>query len=257
MFQVIFNEISAAEISQLPTLEQLEVLNEFQVKPEDLEGIEDNPAGAKFGQIERDGKKLYRYRASDVRIYFEVSKDHQSVIVHRVLSKNSFQDFFSVPSCPSATMTLSRSRSSSGRSSRRGNGRGKCEGPPFPGPRCPVDAGDFPVESVSVTDLDSILDDEALRREAFPSCRDRIFLAHAAVAPIPQAAVEAMDAFNRASATGELDYGEVFLKRMDRIRGAAARLFGGARTNSPSSVRPVSGSASSRTDSIGLRATRS
>ncbi len=97
MFQVIFNEISAAEISQLPTLEQLEVLNEFQVKPEDLDGIEDNPAGAgagaKFGQIERDGKKLYRYRASDVRIYFEVSKDHQSVVVHRVLSKNSFQDF--------------------------------------------------------------------------------------------------------------------------------------------------------------------
>jgi len=97
VFQVIFNEISAAEISQLPTLEQLEVLNEFQVKPEDLDGIEDNPAGAgagaKFGQIERDGKKLYRYRASDVRIYFEVSKDHQSVVVHRVLSKNSFQDF--------------------------------------------------------------------------------------------------------------------------------------------------------------------
>ena len=93
VFQVIFNEISAAEISQLPTLEQLEVLNEFQVKPEDLEGIEDLPAGAKFGQIERDGKKLYRYRASDVRIYFEVSKDHQTVIVHRVLSKNTFQDF--------------------------------------------------------------------------------------------------------------------------------------------------------------------
>lgn len=93
VFQVIFNEISAAEISQLPTLEQLEVLNEFQVRSEDLEGIEDNPSGAKFGQIERDGKRLYRYRASDVRIYFEVSEDHRSVIVHRVLSRNTFQDF--------------------------------------------------------------------------------------------------------------------------------------------------------------------
>lgn len=93
VFQVIFNEISAAEISQLPTLEQLEVLSEFQVKPEDLDGLEENPVGAKFGRIERDGKILFRYRASDVRIYFEVSKDHQSVIVHRVLSKNSFQDF--------------------------------------------------------------------------------------------------------------------------------------------------------------------
>ncbi len=93
MFQVIFNEISAAEISQLPTLEQLEVLSEFQVRPEDLEGIEDHPADAPFGEIRRDGKNLYRYRASDVRIYFEVSDDHQSVIVHRVLSKNTFQDF--------------------------------------------------------------------------------------------------------------------------------------------------------------------
>lgn len=93
MFQVIFNEISAAEISQLPTLEQLEVLNEFQVRPEDLENLEEKPADAPFGQIERDGKTLYRYRASDVRIYFEVLEDHQAVIVHRVLSKNTFQDF--------------------------------------------------------------------------------------------------------------------------------------------------------------------
>lgn len=93
MFQVIFNEISAAEISQLPTLEQLEVLNEFKVRPEDLDGLEDKDADAPFGQIERDGKKLYRYRASDVRLYFEVSEDHQSVIVHRVLSRNTFQDF--------------------------------------------------------------------------------------------------------------------------------------------------------------------
>ena len=93
MFQVIFNEISAAEISQLPTLEQLEVLSEFKVRPEDLEGLEESGHDAPFGQIERDGKKLYRYRASDVRIYFEVSGDHQSVIVHRVLNKNTFQDF--------------------------------------------------------------------------------------------------------------------------------------------------------------------
>jgi len=93
VFQIIFNEISAAEISQLPTLEQLEVLSEFQVTPEDLEGLENTAADAKFGHIDRDGKSLYRYRASDVRIYFEVLENHQSVIVHRVLSKNSFQDF--------------------------------------------------------------------------------------------------------------------------------------------------------------------
>lgn len=68
--------------------------------------------------------------------------------------------------------------------------------------------------------------DEEWRQGAFPSCRGRIFLAHAAVAPVPQAAMEAMAEFNAASATGELDYGEVFLARMDRVRGSAARLFG-------------------------------
>lgn len=93
MFQVIFNEISAAEISQLPTLEQLAVLDEFKVESEDLEGLEEADGDAPFGQIERDGKKLYRYRAKGVRLYFEVSDDHQSVIVHRVLNKNTFQDF--------------------------------------------------------------------------------------------------------------------------------------------------------------------
>lgn len=88
VFQIIFNEISAAEISQLPTMMQMEVLNEFRVTPEDLENLD----GDRFGSIEREGKTLYRYRAKDVRIYFEVTDDH-SVLVHRVLTKNTFQDF--------------------------------------------------------------------------------------------------------------------------------------------------------------------
>lgn len=88
VFQIIFNEISAAEISQLPTMMQLEVLSEFQVTPEDLENLD----GDRFGSLEREGKKLFRYRAKDVRIYFEVTDDH-SVLVHRVLTKNTFQDF--------------------------------------------------------------------------------------------------------------------------------------------------------------------
>ena len=93
VFQIIFNELSAAEISQLSTLEQLSVLNEFKVSPDDLDGIEDNDADAPFGQIDRDGKTLYRYRAGEVRIYFEVTDDHPSIVVHRVLSANTFQDF--------------------------------------------------------------------------------------------------------------------------------------------------------------------
>ena len=93
MFQVIFNEISAAEISQLPTLSQLELLNEFQVSPEDLEDIENQGEEAPFGAIKREGKTLYRYRAQDLRIYFEVADCNDAIIVHRVLNRNSFTDF--------------------------------------------------------------------------------------------------------------------------------------------------------------------
>ena len=91
VFQIIFNEISAAEISQLPTLTQLEILNEFKVSPEDLENLESEEDDGRFGRIERDGHKLYRFRASDLRIYFEIADE--GVIVHRVLNKNTFQDF--------------------------------------------------------------------------------------------------------------------------------------------------------------------
>ena len=67
--------------------------------------------------------------------------------------------------------------------------------------------------------------DEGFRRDAFPACRDRIFMAHAAVTAIPQVAISAMDEFNRASATGELDYSKVLLKDMDEVRVTAADLI--------------------------------
>lgn len=88
VFQVIFNEISAAEISQLDTVLQLELLSEFRVTPEDLRNLD----GERFGKMEQGGKKLYRYRAKGYRIYFEVVDD-ASVRVHRVLHKNTLQDF--------------------------------------------------------------------------------------------------------------------------------------------------------------------
>src|ERR687883_970916 len=87
MFQIIFNELSAAEISALPKRLQLELLAEFQILPEDL----DNLDSKRFGVIEREGKKLYRYRAKDYRIYFE--KTAEGITVHRVLHKNTFRDF--------------------------------------------------------------------------------------------------------------------------------------------------------------------
>lgn len=87
MFQIIFNELSAAEMSSLPKSLQLQLLSEFQIMPEDL----DNLDAKKFGVIEREGKRLYRYRAKDYRIYFE--KSAEGVTVHRVLHKNTLRDF--------------------------------------------------------------------------------------------------------------------------------------------------------------------
>jgi mRNA-degrading endonuclease RelE of RelBE toxin-antitoxin system len=88
VFQIIFNEISAAEISQLDTRLQLELLTGFKVQPADLEHVD----GDRFGRIERNGRVLHRYRVNDYRIYFEIVDG--GVLVRRVLHKNTLQDFF-------------------------------------------------------------------------------------------------------------------------------------------------------------------
>ena len=87
MFQIVFNELSAAEISALPKRLQLELLAEFQILPEDLDQLDSE----RFGVIEREGKKLYRYRAKNYRIYF--AKTDEGLKVHRVLHKNTLRDF--------------------------------------------------------------------------------------------------------------------------------------------------------------------
>jgi mRNA-degrading endonuclease RelE of RelBE toxin-antitoxin system len=87
MFQIVFNEISAAEMAALPKELQLDLLAEFEVLPEELDGLDDE----RFGLIERDGKKLYRYRAKDYRIYF--ARAAEGVTIHRVLHKNTIRDF--------------------------------------------------------------------------------------------------------------------------------------------------------------------
>ncbi len=87
MFQIVFNEISAAELSSLDTLEQLELLEEFKVGKDDLENLDND----QFGKIERDGTVLYRFRAKDYRFYFEVRDG--LVVVHRVLHRGGLSDF--------------------------------------------------------------------------------------------------------------------------------------------------------------------
>lgn len=87
MFQIVFNEISAAEMSALPTELQFDLLSEFQILPEELDGLDPE----RFGKITRDGKALFRYRARDYRIYFE--KALEGITIHRVLHKNTIRDF--------------------------------------------------------------------------------------------------------------------------------------------------------------------
>jgi mRNA-degrading endonuclease RelE of RelBE toxin-antitoxin system len=87
VFQIIFNELSAGELSALPKSLQLDLLAEFQILPEDLDRLNSK----RFGVIERQGKKLFRFRAKEYRIYFE--KTEEGITVHRVLHKNTLRDF--------------------------------------------------------------------------------------------------------------------------------------------------------------------
>jgi mRNA-degrading endonuclease RelE of RelBE toxin-antitoxin system len=96
VFQVVFNQISAAEMAALPKELQLELLAEFQFLPQDLDRLN----AEHFGRVKRDGKVLYRYRATDYRIYF--SPHPKGIEVHRVLHKNTIRDFLFRSNLPMA-----------------------------------------------------------------------------------------------------------------------------------------------------------
>ncbi len=88
MFQIIFNDVSAAEMAGMPKPLQLEIMAEFQFLPEDFDAQRD---GEKYGRLEREGVVYYRFRTPDYRIYFQ--KTDQGLIVHRILHKNTLKDF--------------------------------------------------------------------------------------------------------------------------------------------------------------------
>lgn len=89
MHQIVFNDISAAEVSAIPTPEQLELISSFKVDENCLNHIADDP---RFGVVERDGRRIYRFRSGDYRLYFTVEEGNK-VIVQRVLHANSLKDF--------------------------------------------------------------------------------------------------------------------------------------------------------------------
>jgi len=88
VYQIIFNEISAGEVSAIPTLEQLDLIAGFQVDDDFLTGKKEDP---RFGVIEKEGRRIFRYRSKDYRIYFTV--DDGVVVVQRVLHADSLKDF--------------------------------------------------------------------------------------------------------------------------------------------------------------------
>ena len=87
MFQIVFNDRSAAELALLPKTLQLQILAEFNFIPEDLEKADPE----KFGKLHRAKRHLYRYRTRDYRIYFE--RIDAGLLIHRVLHKNTLKDF--------------------------------------------------------------------------------------------------------------------------------------------------------------------
>ena len=60
MLQIVFNKISASELSQLDTLSQLELPAEFKVDEATLGNLSGQ---TRFAKIERSGRTLWRYRA--------------------------------------------------------------------------------------------------------------------------------------------------------------------------------------------------
>jgi cysteine desulfurase/selenocysteine lyase len=72
--------------------------------------------------------------------------------------------------------------------------------------------------------FDSLLNDEAARQEAFPSCRGKIFLAHAGVTALPRAVADAVINYTREACENDQEFGPVF-KDINRTRVLAAELI--------------------------------
>lgn len=94
LFQIIFNPISAGELSRMPKELQLDILGQFRGLPLEVMSTELE----RFGKLERTGKTLHRFRIGDYRIYFE--RHNLGIVVHRILSKNTLRDFLFRSSLP-------------------------------------------------------------------------------------------------------------------------------------------------------------
>src|ERR1017187_4841414 len=86
--------------------------------------------------------------------------------------------------------------------------------------------------------LTEILTDEELRRREFPVTRDKVFLAHAAVCPLPRRVIQAVSDYAFQSGTGDQE-AFVFPGLLNNGRKLAAQLLN-CRTDEVAFVGPTS-----------------
>jgi mRNA-degrading endonuclease RelE of RelBE toxin-antitoxin system len=86
-FQIIFNPTSAAELARMPKELQLQILGEFRGLPQQVMNTDFDD----FGQLERGGRILHRFRVGDYRVYFE--RHELGLVVHRILNRHTLKDF--------------------------------------------------------------------------------------------------------------------------------------------------------------------
>jgi mRNA-degrading endonuclease RelE of RelBE toxin-antitoxin system len=86
-FQIIFNQVSSAELAGLPKDIQLKILGNFKGLPEEAMKTD----LTQYGQLHREGHTLYRFRWEEYRIYFE--RHPLGIQVVRILNRNTVKDF--------------------------------------------------------------------------------------------------------------------------------------------------------------------
>ncbi len=76
------------ELGQLPTVEQMELLDELtSLTPKQL----DDPRG-KLGSVSRDNRTYFRLRSGEYRLYFERARE-DALYLHYILHRNTTTDF--------------------------------------------------------------------------------------------------------------------------------------------------------------------
>ena len=73
--------------------------------------------------------------------------------------------------------------------------------------------------------LHELVENEEKRRSAFPICRNKIFMAHAAVTALPRVVADAIIRFTEESAANFENFAEL-LKSIQEARASAATLIG-------------------------------